>query len=193
MHAKKKIVGDSDCARPCGASMAARAALIGALATLWRVRRSLVCVTAPTDGRELSRPQVSAESAHHASPSAHVNGAEGVADLPARVRPTLHTHQHPFRAHLGRLLPAGLGPERPDPRPALSHVRRALLSALTVLLLRMIWVCAGPCELSVEIIEFYIGPTAATIRATQDRSTGRAAPELNNPWRAACATCLISN
>ena len=33
------------------ASMAAQAALIGALATLWRVRRSLVCVTAPTDGR----------------------------------------------------------------------------------------------------------------------------------------------
>ena len=33
------------------ASMAAQAALIGALATLWRVRRSFVCVTAPTDGR----------------------------------------------------------------------------------------------------------------------------------------------
>ena len=33
------------------ASMAAQATLTCALATLWRVHRSLVCVTAPTDGR----------------------------------------------------------------------------------------------------------------------------------------------
>ena len=35
------------------ASMAAQAALTDAIAALWRVRRSLVCVTAPTDGRSV--------------------------------------------------------------------------------------------------------------------------------------------
>ena len=63
------------------ASMAAQAALTETLATLWRVFRSLVCVTAPTRTAELSRTKVSAESAHQ-----RTSTAQKVADLPARAR-----------------------------------------------------------------------------------------------------------
>ena len=84
----------------------------GTLATLWRVCRSLVCVTAPTGGRE--KVPTSFRKSSTRAPSA---GAQR--DRPPRARAGPRTHQHPFRARTARHLPAGRGPDRSGPRPAL--------------------------------------------------------------------------
>ena len=89
------------------ASMAAQAALTCALATLWRVHGSLVCVTAPTDGRENRYPQVYARAGLERCPPAHKMGdLSRLARTPARLRiRSVHATEvfcQPRSAHIAR-------------------------------------------------------------------------------------------
>ena len=84
------------------ASMAAQAAWTDALATLWRVRRSLVCVTAPTDGRAVLPKRLRKSSAGATSAGAQ----DG---RPQSSRAHARTTQDPFRVCHGSisLVPKG--------------------------------------------------------------------------------------
>ena len=107
------------------ASMAARATLIGALATLWRVRRSLVCVTAPTDGRAVLHKGFRKSSARATSA-----GAQDGRPLSSRAH--ARTTQDPVRVCHGSLLPAALGPRRSNTHQSLQLSPSAMISSPTV-------------------------------------------------------------
>ena len=102
----------------------------GTLATLWRVCRSLVCVTAPTDGRE----QVPA--------SLRKSRSSAMTDVRRRTiwanslgecaRPHIRTTQDPVRTCHGSLLPAALGPHCSNTHQSLQRSRSAMISSPTV-------------------------------------------------------------
>ena len=110
---------------PC-ASMAAQAALTCALATLWRVHRSLVvCVTAPTGGREKVLKSLRKSSARATSA-----GAQDGRPLSSRAH--ARTTQDPVRVCHGSLLPAALGPRRSNTHQSLQLSPSAMISSPTV-------------------------------------------------------------
>ena len=107
------------------ASMAAQATLTCALATLWRVHRSLVCVTAPTDGRSVL-PTSLRKSRSRATSAGAEDGRPLSSSAHAR------TTQDPVRACHGSHLPAALGPRRSNTHQSLQLSPSAMISSPTV-------------------------------------------------------------